>query len=401
MEFFGTVKDIFLFVALLCGFYLFTVLELIEYIKNRWQDKWRYRWLILRDRWKSRWGNSWLGRNFDFTALVIVLLIFGLGGFVYSAELLVLVSSKEEEYNTIGHYVFNNPLVLAALLGFPILIRRVSETRLQSCAMQYNAANELLWSKDKGSRMAGIDALERLGDTYPKEEYHHVMDVFTQFILYPMPYELDEKMQNKHQNLKSVHSQYFKQEKTPAGKRDDINKILRYMGKERMAGVKHYMIKLSNAHLEEANLFDAYLHGADLVWAHLEGADLMWAHLVAAYLEGAHLEGANLSGADLRWARVEGAHLEGANLSGAHLELAKLEGTNLSGADLEKADLTLAFINYVNFTNAKNLTQEQIDSCAFITDDDFYQKPPILPKGIKPTYKKMKRSEWLKVYNAS
>ena len=111
-------------------------------------------------------------------ALVIVLSIFVLGAFVYPAEFLFWVSSKEKQYDTIAHYVFNNPLALAALIGFPILIKRVSEVQKQTRAIQYNAANELLWSSDLGSRMAGIQALWRVAQTYPKEEYHNVMDGF-------------------------------------------------------------------------------------------------------------------------------------------------------------------------------------------------------------------------------
>lgn len=49
-----------------------------------------------------------------------------------------------------------------------------------------------------------------------------MMDVFTQFIKNPIPYEWEAG--TKKQDRK-------------AGKRDDIGKILRYMGKKRMAGV--------------------------------------------------------------------------------------------------------------------------------------------------------------------
>ena len=48
-----------------------------------------------------------------------------------------------------------------------------------------------------------------------------MMDVFTQFIKNPIPYEWEAG--TKKQDRK-------------AGKRDDIGKILRYMGKKRMAG---------------------------------------------------------------------------------------------------------------------------------------------------------------------
>ena len=399
MEFFDTIMDIFLFVALLCGFYFFLVLELIGYIKNSWhglKDR-RNRW---KKRWKHRWGNSWWGRNFDFTALVIVLFIFGLVGFVLVDTFLELVGDDDKPnetkaYKTIWHYVFQNPLVLAALIGFPILIRRVSETRLQSRTMQYNAANELLWSKDKGSRMAGIEALWRFANTYPKEEYHNVMDVFTQFIKYPIPYEWEAGTK--------------KQDKK-AGKRDDIRKILRYMGKKIMAGAKPYEIDLSEAHLEGADLRYAHLEGADLSIAHLEGADLRNAYLEGAclmgvylrrsdlwgaHLEGADLWGAHLEGAVLRGTNLRVAHLEGADLRGAILDRTDLRGADLMGSDFRKSEiwgihLTLALINGTNFTNTCFLIQQQIDECFFIKSLD----PPILPTGITPPHIEMTYNEW-------
>ena len=386
------------FIAILGVFSLRAVREVIKYIKNswnrlknRWEYSWKYRWRYgwnswsrWKQRWKHRWGNSWWGRNFDFTALVIVSLIFGLGGFVCSAEFLDWVSS-EKKYKTIWHYVFQNPLVLAALIGFPILIKRVSETRLQSRSMQYNAANELLWSPNLGSRMAGINALWRLADNYPKEEYHHVMDVFAQFIKNPIPYEW--KIETKTQDRN-------------AGKRDDIHEILQHIGKERMVGTMLYKIDLRGAFLEGANLFSAFLERANLRDAHLKRANLLNARLEGADLWSAHLEDANLLGARLTGADLWDAHLNGADLMFAYFEEAILVKANLEGADLEKANLKLALINEANFKSAKNLTQEQIDESVLITGSDFFgfpyfaDKPPILPTGIKPTYIEMALDEW-------
>jgi uncharacterized protein YjbI with pentapeptide repeats len=79
------------------------------------------------------------------------------------------------------------------------------------------------------------------------------------------------------------------------------------------------------------------LLGANLRGGHLEEADLRLADLSGADLSDAHLRDANLLRADLA-----GADLAGANLSDAHLRDA-----NLRGADLKEA---------------KNLTQEQVDS---------------------------------------
>jgi hypothetical protein len=83
------------------------------------------------------------------------------------------------------------------------------------------------------------------------------------------------------------------------------------------------------------------LRGADLTEVHLERAKLSGAHFERAVLVWAHLEGA-----DLTWARLEGAHLGGTNLRKAHLADAYLYMAHLDGADLSEA---------------RGLTQPQID----------------------------------------
>ena len=278
-----------------------------------------------------------------------MLLIFGLLGVVCVDKFLELASNDKNTYETIWHYVFQNPLALAALIGFPILIKRVSETRLQSRSMKYNAANELLWSERLESRVAGIRDLWRMAQTYPKEEYYNAMNVFSQFIKNPPLYELDEKRHNKHQYLKSVHPKRFKQEKTPAGKRTDIGVILWYMSKRSVAGIVPHRIVLRYARLEEA---------------YLEGARLGRSHLYRAHLEGAHLNHARLEGARLIHAHLEGAHLK------------------------------LTIINEADFTDAKGLKKGQFNKCVFITDHPHYKQPPLLPNGIEHNYKRMSMSEW-------
>ena len=62
------------------------------------------------------------------------------------------------------------------------------------------------------------------------------------------------------------------------------------------------------------------------------------------------------------------ADLSEANLSEANLIEANLEGANLEGANFYRADLTGADLTGVDLREAKNLTQEQIDSA--ITDED-------------------------------
>ena len=264
-------------------------------------------------RLKTYLSHKWLGHNFDFFAL-----------FCISIPVLTLFFTTLPSGTTVYFIIENHALLIGALLGFPILIKRVGEIRLQSRTMQYNTANELLWSKDQDSRMAGINAFWRLADDYPKEEYHNVMDVFSQFIKHPAPYEWEKGT---------------KEEDKKAGERKDINAILRHIVEERMIGAKPYKIDL----------------------------------------RGTHLEGADLSVANLKRANLRAAHLE---------------GVCLWGANLEGADLTLAVINEVDFTGAKNLTQEQINSCVFIADLFDAKKLPTLPEGMNPTYREMTHNEW-------
>jgi Pentapeptide repeats (8 copies) len=80
-------------------------------------------------------------------------------------------------------------------------------------------------------------------------------------------------------------------------------------------------------------------------------ARLRHASLRFATLSGANLEMADLSDADLCDARLDGADLSGADLCEAVLERADFSGARLGGANLAGA----------NLSEARNLTQGQID----------------------------------------
>ncbi len=106
----------------------------------------------------------------------------------------------------------------------------------------------------------------------------------------------------------------------------------------------------------QANLSLADLQGADLISAKLQGANLSLANLQEADLAGAKLQGANLRVANLQKADLSGANLQGADLSGANLQ-----GANLNKAYLKKANLGDANLSGANLTEAKKLTQKQLD----------------------------------------
>jgi uncharacterized protein YjbI with pentapeptide repeats len=145
------------------------------------------------------------------------------------------------------------------------------------------------------------------------------------------------------------------------------------------AGLMYANLKganLGGADLTEADLTGADLHDADLRGAKLRGADLTGAKLLFADLSGADLSSANLNGADLRSsgltsaklssANLNGADLHNANLTdadlrGANLTGAKLRGADLTGANLRGADLTGADLRGADLSNARELTQQNLD----------------------------------------
>ena len=119
---------------------------------------------------------------------------------------------------------------------------------------------------------------------------------------------------------------------------------------------------LRESDLRGANLSGSSLNGADLRQAYLSRAVLSRTNLSVANLREAKLSGANLDGADLSAARVSSTDLRGANLNRANLRGANLSRANLCGANLSGALLIKAHLEDVDFTNAKGLTQGQVDS---------------------------------------
>ncbi|MGB0507300.1 MAG: pentapeptide repeat-containing protein [Pikeienuella sp.] len=128
-------------------------------------------------------------------------------------------------------------------------------------------------------------------------------------------------------------------------------------------------LNLRQARLEGAVLTKARLNGADLHKARLEGANLYQAQLERADLYKARLEGTNLGqarleGANLRKGRLEGANLHQARLEGVDFHKARLEGTNLNSAQLERAYLTDARLNGADLRYAR-LNQANLDNANF------------------------------------
>jgi len=207
---------------------------------------------------------------------------------------------------------------------------------------------ELLGNKDKEmmERLGGIYALEGVMNN-SKDYYRPVLEALCAFVR--------DGTRNETSTRTKTRARTKTGDEPPA---TDIQAALTVIGRRTEIGTGG--VDLANAHipnadltrahldyanLEGANLNDAYLNGA-----HLEGAYLIGAHL-SAFLNDAHLNGAILVFATLTGALLNGAHLESADLRGAHLERADLRGANLNGATMDGADLS----------DAKYLTQEQLD----------------------------------------
>lgn len=163
-----------------------------------------------------------------------------------------------------------------------------------------------------------------------------------------------------------------------------------------------------SSNLQRAKLLDSNLQGADLSGVDFQEAEFQGANLQRVDLEGANLRRANfrrknkpfleelqltfrsaanqpsLLNINFLGANLQEANLESSILQEANLEWAELQGANLRWSELQKAwlymaNLQAADISGANFSNAKNLTQEQILSACADLDS-----PPIgLPKHFK------------------
>ncbi len=112
----------------------------------------------------------------------------------------------------------------------------------------------------------------------------------------------------------------------------------------------------------------------DLRNCDLRGADLFRANLTDAWIGGVNLDGAGIIGADL-----SGALLINTNLSGALLANTNLKGTTTR----------ISFAYTGNFSECKNLTQEQVNQM-------FLGQAVKLPKNLKHP---QKNSKYDKPYN--
>jgi uncharacterized protein YjbI with pentapeptide repeats len=277
--------------------------------------------------------------------------------------------------------------------------RRVTEA--------FTRAIEQLGSDRPEVRLGGIYALERISQE--SEEFHWpIMETLTAYVREnaPWPPRKDNgqalernprRIQSDDPTADPTLAKALDQHKPPA---TDIAAILTVLGRrseqERdkdkiekrhldlsrtdlrwaaLIGAELPAVNFNHATLDHAWLTEANLEQASLFSASLKGGKLVTTILHDAFLGDADLQGANLYAANLRMARLPDANLKRANLGRAKLQGALLIRAKLQGADLGKANLERADLAGADLTDAKGLTQKQLDE-AFGDDNTK------LPEGL-------------------
>ncbi|WNV86707.1 pentapeptide repeat-containing protein [Umezawaea sp. Da 62-37] len=249
----------------------------------------------------------------------------------------------------------------------------------------YTKASDQLGSDKAAVRLAGLYALERLGQSTPDQQ-EAVGNLLCAYLRmphpkpHPLPEEPTAEQREAHELARALYDQERETRQTavdilvrhhPTAGQGWSNLSLRLhradLTDTNLTGANLSLAALSRANLRRANLSDANLRRANLTdanlsRANLSDANLSRANLTDANLSRANLRRANLSDANLSRANLTDANLGGAaltdanlrvaNLSGANLSLANLSGTDLRDANLRDANLTDANLSLANFTDA-------------------------------------------------
>jgi len=210
-------------------------------------------------------------------------------------------------------------------------------------AIEQLGAVEATGAKKMVVRVGGIYALERIADESERDHWP-IMEVLCTYVRNVAPIKRQPSSQRPNSSV----------DEHPEA---DVQAILTVLGRRdsKYERLGQYL------NLSDTNVTGAYLSGAHLRRAYLSGANLGRADLSGADLSGAYLSDADLSGASLVGATLSGAYFGGANLRGADLSGAYLSGAYLSGAYLGGAHFFKANLRGAYLSEAKNLTQQQID----------------------------------------
>ncbi|MEX5637641.1 pentapeptide repeat-containing protein [Parafrankia sp. FMc2] len=222
----------------------------------------------------------------------------------------------------------------------------------------YVEAVKLLNDAERGIRLAGIYALERIAVDSPADQ-RTVVEVLSAFV---RDRSTDPAL---------------RQATPPLRPASDIRAAVQVLGRlPTRDGVPRADLtgadltghaSLAHLDLADASLADAHLEGADLAHAQLSRINL-----AAAFLNDATLTGAELAEANLAFTMLERANLTETDLSNADLDDAQLPGANLTDAQLmgatcihthlHEANLTETRIRGVDLSRTLGLSQAQVNS---------------------------------------
>lgn len=231
---------------------------------------------------------------------------------------------------------------VAATSEYDATERRITEL--------YTKAADQLGATKAAVRLAGLYALERLGESAPAQR-QTIGNVVCAYLR--MPYakpvapgeDTTDDEQKRH--LEAVEEQQVR--------RAALDILVRRADQGGDGYWDSLRIDLSGAALTDALLTGAHLSGANLSGANLAGSTLSGAMLAGAVFDDAVLVGANLAGANLAGASLRNVDLSEAELSDARLLQADLRGARLMRARLNQAAMYGADLTNVDASRIRML----------------------------------------------
>ena len=286
--------------------------------------------------------------------------------------------SNESGSTTIRNLGF----VIAGLIALPLAVWRAQVADRQATTSELALLNELyqrgverLRSDVLSECLAGIDALRRLAEEYPREYHTQIMALLCTFVRHPGKAVAPPLRVALPSDSRSSRTQQTDE------LREDVQAAMDaictcHTQQLRRKGKAIPRLDLSGADLQGLRLRHTSLFGAEL-----RDADLTGARLLNVDLRGAHLAGAILGSARLWAVELTSSRGSPTSLSRADLTRAQLFDSQMSGLNLRDANLTGTILvrprSHPRATEELGLTQEQLDRA--IADPD---QPPRLD-GVK------------------
>lgn len=260
----------------------------------------------------------------------------------------------------------NIGLVIAALIGFPMLIwrtsiadRQASTAEASHVAETYTKAIEQLGAvNDKGHpklelRLGALYSLEKIALT--NEDYHsQVMEVLCAYV------RLNARFNSIEREDESIPAEAV------FSPREDIQTVMTILGRRNIGfDQENARLNLRSVDLEGTDLSGAHLDKAIFEGSHLEHTKFINASLKHCSFERANLAYSDLSDCDAFHSNFTDANLKCAKLQNSKFQEVIFDRTNAQNLKARKADFRHATISDTNFSDAKLASSKFINSSAF------------------------------------